>query len=61
MAESVGLTATSTLPNDPNELLKLQVLYLRVIAGYLQELIGSKDDPDVIRQNLAKGTDIVVS
>lgn len=61
MSESIGVTATSTLPNDQTELLKLIVLHLRVIGFYLQEISGSKEDPDVLRQNIARGTDVVVS
>lgn len=61
MAEIVGLTTTSTLPNDLNELLKLLVLEQRVTNFYLRELTGSGEDPSVLRQNLARSTEIVVS
>jgi hypothetical protein len=61
MAETVGLTATSTLPNDEFELLKLIVLELRVISLYLKEGLGHTDEPSVLRQALAKQTEVVVS
>lgn len=61
MAESVGLTATSVLPNDPNELLKLIVMELRVANFFLRELVGSVEDPSVLRQHLAKSTEISVT
>lgn len=61
MSESVGLTATSTLPNDQNELLKLVVLELRVISIYLKEGLSQTDEPSVLRQQLAKQTEVVVS
>lgn len=61
MAETVGVTATSTLPNDVPELLKLIVLELRVMNLYLKDGFGHTDEPSVLRQQLAKGTEIVVS
>lgn len=61
MAETVGLTATSTLPNDLNELLKLQILEQRTTNFYLKEMSGVSDDPSVVRQLLAKQTEVVVS
>lgn len=61
MAETVGLTATSVLPNDPNELMKMVILELRTANFYLREMSGVTDDPSVTRQLLAKQTEIVVS
>lgn len=61
MAETVGLTATSTLPNDLNELLKLLILEHRTTNFYLREMSGVSDDPSVVRQLLAKQTEVVVS
>lgn len=61
MSESVGLTATSTLPNDQFELLKLIILELRTVSFFLKEISGSSEDPSVLRQQLAKQTEVVVS
>lgn len=61
MAESVGLSAASTLPNDQVELLKLLIIDIRVLQFMFYEGVSRGDDPAIIRANLRTGTEIVVS
>lgn len=61
MPETVGVATTSTLPNDPTELLKLLIIEIRVLQFMLYEGVSRGDDPAIIRANLRTGTEIVVS
>lgn len=61
MAETVGVTATSTLPNDQIQLLKLLIIEIRVLQFMFYEGVSRGDDPAIIRAHLQTGTEIVVS
>jgi hypothetical protein len=61
MAETVGVSTNSTLPNDQTQLLKLLIIEMRVLQFMFYEGVSRGDDPAIIRANLMTGTEIVVS
>lgn len=59
--ETVGVTASSSIPTDPVALNQAILVELRVISLLLQQGLGITDEPFRLRDSVTKTAEIVIS